>query len=142
MFAGELRDYTEEKLIIGEGGRRVWINLTVSLVYDSSDEPLYFIAVVEDIGKRKEAEEELRQSEERFRVLSEEVVEGLVLSENGRIIDANRSLTEMFGYSLDALVGIDASDLPPPDYREMERHRILKEDTSPYESRGLKKDGT
>ncbi len=142
MLAGELRDYTEEKLIIGKGGKRVWINLTVSLVYDASDEPLYFIAVIENIGKRKEAEEELRQSEERFRVLSKEVVEGLLLSENSRIIDANRSLTEMFGYSLDALVGIDASDLTPPDYREMVRRRILQEDTSNYESRGLKKDGT
>ena len=142
MLAGELRDYTEEKLIIGKGGMRVWINLTVSLVYDASDEPLYFIAVVEDIGKRKEAEEELRQSEERFRMLSEEVVEGLVLSENGRIIDANRSLAEMFGYELEELVGIDASDLTPPDYREMVRRRILQEDTSHYESWGLKKDGT
>jgi PAS domain S-box-containing protein len=142
MLAGELRDYTEEKLIIGKGGRRVWINLTVSLVYDASDEPLYFIAVVEDIGKRKEAEEELRQSEERFRVLSEEVVEGLVLSENGRIIDANRTLAEMFGYELDELVGLDASDLTAPDYREMVQRRIQQEDTSHYESRGLKKDGT
>src|SRR5215213_2195408 len=142
MLAGELRDYSEEKLIIGKGGVRVWINLTVSLVYGASDDPLYFIAVVEDIGKRKEAEEELRQSEERFRVLSEEVVEGLVLSENGRIIDANRSLVEMFGYELDELVGIDAGDLTPPDYREMVRRRIQQEDTSHYESRGLKKDGT
>jgi PAS domain S-box-containing protein len=142
MLAGELRYYTEEKLIVGKGGRRVWINLTVSLVYDERDEPLYFIAVVEDIGKRKEAEEELRQSEERFRVLSDEVVEGLVLSENGRVIDANHSLTEMFGYDLDELIGIDASLLTPPDYREMVRRRILEEDTSVYESRGLKKDGT
>src|SRR5215213_6847403 len=126
MLAGELRDYTEEKLIIGKGGMRLWINPTVSLVYDASDEAFYFIAVVEDIGKRKEAEEALRQSEERFRVLSEEVVEGLVLSENGRIIDANRSLTEMFGYSLDELVGIDASDLTPPYYREMVTRRILR----------------
>ena len=142
MLAGELRDYTEEKLIIGKGGRRVWINLTVSLVYEASDEPLYFIAVVEDIGKRKEAEEELKQSEERFRVLSQEVAEGLVLSENGKILDANRSLTEMFGYSLDELVGMEAIELVPPDYREMVRQRILEEDTSNYESRGLKKDGT
>jgi PAS domain S-box-containing protein len=142
MLAGELREYTEEKLIIGKDGRRVWINLTVSLVYDATDEPLYFIAVVEDIGKRKEAEEELRQSEERFRVLSQEVVEGLVLSENGRIIDANRSLAEMFGYDLDELIGLEASDLTPPDYREMVRRHILEEDTSNYESRGLKKDGT
>jgi PAS domain S-box-containing protein len=118
------------------------VNLTVSLVHDESDEPRYFIAVVEDIGKRKRAEEELRQSEERFRVLSQEVVEGLVLSENGKIIDANRSLIEMFAYGLDELIGMDTSELTPPDYREMVRRRILEDDTSHYESRGLKKDGT
>ena len=142
MLAGELRDYSEEKLIIGKGGVRVWINLTVSLVYDEKDEPIYFIAVVEDIGKRKEAEEGLRQSEERFRMLSEEVVEGLVLSENGRIIDANHSLTEMFGYDLAELVGTEAGDLTPPDRREMVRRRISREDASHHESRGLKRDGT
>ena len=149
MLAGELRDYTEEKLIVGKGGRRVWINLTVSLVHDDSDEPRYFIAVAEDIGKRKQAEEErqrtqeqLRQSEERFKVLSQEVVEGIVLSENGRIIDANRSVTEMFGYRLEELIGKDAIELTPPEYREMVMQRISDEDARPYESMGLKKDGT
>jgi len=149
MLAGELSDYTEEKLIVGKGRRRVWINLTVSLVHDDSGEPRYFIAVAEEIGKRKQAEEErqrtqeqLRQSEERFKVLAQEVVEGIVLSENGRIIDANRSLTEMFGYDLGELVGKDAIVLTPPEHREMVRRRISDEDTRPYESMGLKRDGT
>jgi PAS domain S-box-containing protein len=149
MLAGELRDYTEEKLIVGKGGGRVWINLTVSLVHDDSDEPRYFIAVAEDIGKRKQIEEErqrtqeqLRQSEERFKVLSQEVVEGIVLSENGRIIDANRSVTEMFGYRLEELIGKDAIELTSPEYRELVMQRISEEDARPYESMGLKKDGT
>jgi PAS domain S-box-containing protein len=149
MLAGDLRDYTEEKLLVGKGGRRVWINLTVSLVHDDADEPRYFIAVAEDIGMRKQAEEErqrtqeqLRQSEERFKVLSQEVVEGIVLSENGRIIDANRSVTEMFGYRLEEMIGKDAIDLTPPEYRELVMRRISDEDTRPYESMGLKKDGT
>ena len=133
MLAGELRDYTEEKLIVGKGGRSVWINLTVSLVHDDADEPRYFIAVAEDIGKRKQAEEErqrtqeqLRQSEERFKVLSQEVVEGIVLSENGKIIDANRSVTEMFGYGLEELIGKDAIELTPPGYREMVSAEYLR----------------
>src|SRR5215207_5191783 len=149
MLAGELSDYTEEKLIVGKGGRRVWINLTVSLVHDDSGEPRYFIAVAEEIGKRKQAEEErqrtqeqLRQSEERFRVLAEEVVEGIILSEGGRIIDANRSVTEMFGYDLGELIGKDAIELTQPEYTKMVRQSISDEDTRPYESRGLKKDGT
>src|SRR5215212_2688426 len=148
MLAGELKDYTEEKLIVGKGGRHVWINLTVSLVHDA-DEPRYFIAVVEEIGKRKVAEEErkrtqeqLRQSEERFKVLAQEVVEGIILSENGKIIDANRSVTEMFGYRLEELIGKDAMELTAPEYREMVRQRISDEDTIHYESMGLKKDGT
>src|SRR5215218_5920636 len=149
MLAGELRDYTEEKLIVGKGGRRVWINLTVSLVHNYAYEPLYFIAVAEDIGRRKQAEEErqrtqeqLRQSEERFKVLAEEVVEGIILSEHRRITDANRSVTEMFGYALEELIGKDAIELTAPEYRETVRQRISEENTRPYESRGLKKDGT
>jgi PAS domain S-box-containing protein len=149
MLAGELRTYTEEKLIVGKGGRRVWINLTVSLVHDEADEPRYFIAVAEDIGKRKQAEEErqrtqeqLRQSEERFKVLAQEVVEGIVLSENGKVIDANRSVTEMFGYGLEELIGKNAIELTPPEYREMVMRCISDEDTRPYESMGLKRDGT
>src|SRR5919112_1138154 len=149
MLAGELSDYTEEKLIVGKGGRRVWINLTVSLVHDDSDEPRYFIAVAEEITERKQAEEErrrtqeqLRQSEERFKVLAEEVVEGIILSENGRIIDANRSVTQMFGFDLGELIGKDAMELTQPEYREMVRQSISEEDNRPYESRGLKRDGT
>jgi PAS domain S-box-containing protein len=149
MLAGELSDYTEEKHIVGKGGRRVWINLTVSLVHDDSNEPRYFIAVAEEIGKRKQAEEErrrtqeqLRQSEERFKVLAEEVVEGIILSENGRIIDANRSVTQMFGFDLGELIGKDAMELTQPEYREMVRGRISEEDSRPYESTGLKRDGT
>jgi PAS domain-containing protein len=73
-------------------------------VHDEADEPRYFIAVAEEIGKRKEAEEErqrtqeqLRQSEERFKVLAQEVVEGIVLSEHGKIIDANVALPRCSG---------------------------------------------
>jgi hypothetical protein len=51
-------------------------------VHDDADEPRYFIAVAEDIGKRNQAEEEpqrtqeqLRQSEERFKVLAQEEYE-------------------------------------------------------------------
>ena len=142
MLAGELRDYTEEKLVVGKNGVRVWINLTVSLVHDASDEPRYFIAVVEDITKRKVAEEELRQSEERFRLLAEEVVEGIALNEDGRIFDVNRSFAEMFGYDPQEVIGLDATELVAPESREEVARRIATGNTEPYESFGLKKDGT
>ncbi len=127
---------------IARDGRVVWVRDEATLLRDEEGNPLYWLGVQYDITEQKHTQEELRQSEERFKVLAEEVVEGLILIENGKIIDANRSLTEMFGYELDELIGKDATELTLPENREMVRRRIFEEDTRPYESRGLKKDGT
>jgi PAS domain S-box-containing protein len=59
VLAGEIRTYTKEKRYIHKNGGPVWVNLTVSLVRGPSGKPQYFIAVVEDITWRKEAEQEL-----------------------------------------------------------------------------------
>jgi PAS domain S-box-containing protein len=58
LLEGELQTYTMEKRYLRKVGSEVWVNLTVSLVRDSSGEPAYFIAVVEDISERKKTEEE------------------------------------------------------------------------------------
>ena len=148
VLAEELRTdetgepYRIEYRQIARDGRVVWVHDEATLVRDEEGNALYWLGVQYDITEQKRTEEELRQSEERFKVLSQEVVEGIILSENGRIIDANRSVTEMFGYRLEELIGKDAIELTPPEYREMVRQRISDEDTRHYESRGLKKDGT
>src|SRR5215207_6739094 len=148
VLAEELRTdetgepYRIEYRLIARDGRVVWVHDEATLVRDEEGNALYWLGVQYDITEQKRTEEELRQSEERFKVLSQEVVEGIILSENGRIIDANRSVTEMFGYRLEELIGKDAIELTPPGYREMVGQRISDEDTRHYESRGLKKDGT
>ncbi len=58
LLEDEVQTYTIEKRYVRRDGSNVWVNLTVSLVRDSSGEPTYFIAVVEDISERKKAEEE------------------------------------------------------------------------------------
>src|SRR5215216_6382803 len=148
VLAEELRTdetgepYRIEYRQIARDGRVVWVHDEATLVRDEEGNALYWLGVQYDITEQKRTEEELRQSEKRFKVLSQEVVEGIILSENGRIIDANRSVTEMFGYRLKELIGKDAIELTSPGYREMVRQRISDEDTRHYESMGLKKDGT
>ena len=58
LLEGELQTYSTEKRYMKKDGSAVWVNLTVSLVRDTSGEPAYFISVVEDISERKNAEEE------------------------------------------------------------------------------------
>ena len=49
----------------------MWALLTVALVRDEKGSPAYFISVIEDISARKQAEQALRESEQRFRTLLE-----------------------------------------------------------------------
>jgi PAS domain S-box-containing protein len=61
MLDGEIKTYTAEKRYLSKGGAQVWINLTVALVRDEAGQPDYFISVVEDIERRKAAEEAVQR---------------------------------------------------------------------------------
>jgi PAS domain S-box-containing protein len=70
-LAGEIESYQGEKRYIHKLGHIVWGYLSCSLVRDRDRRPLYFITQTQDITERKEAERTLRESEERFRALTE-----------------------------------------------------------------------
>jgi PAS domain S-box-containing protein len=147
MLAGELRDYTEEKLIVGKGGRRVWINLTVSLVHDESDEPRYFIAVVEDIGKRKRAEEALIMSEERYRTVVEQAAENIFLvdAQSRCVLEANDALLHSLGYTDDELKGMSLYDIVAHDPKSVDLNiwRTMEQGTAHLGERQYRrKDGS
>jgi PAS domain S-box-containing protein len=61
ILAGEIPTYSIEKRYIHATGSDVWVNLTVSLVRESPNLPKYFIAVIEDITERKQAEVDLEK---------------------------------------------------------------------------------
>ncbi len=61
LLNGEIQNFSMEKRYIQKRGSVIWINLTASLVRTSKGEPNYFIAVMEDISKRKSVEIALQQ---------------------------------------------------------------------------------
>lgn len=69
---GEIDTYSMEKRYIRKDGKPIWVNMTVSAVRDGERKLKHFIAVVEDIAARKQAEDALRLSEARLR-LSQQV---------------------------------------------------------------------
>ncbi|HLL38040.1 MAG TPA: PAS domain S-box protein [Rubrobacteraceae bacterium] len=62
LLDGGIETYSLDKRYVRKDGSIVWINLTGSLVRGPSGEPAYFIAVTEDITRRKQAEEALRRA--------------------------------------------------------------------------------
>ncbi len=66
VLADNIQTYSMEKRYFRKDNSIIWVNLTVSLVRESSGEPKYFISVVEDISERKAAQRERKQWEEQI----------------------------------------------------------------------------
>jgi PAS domain S-box-containing protein len=66
LLNNEIENYNLDKRYIRKDGSIVWVNITVSLIRDSDQNPLYFIGVVQDINRRKLMEEEILHLNERL----------------------------------------------------------------------------
>ncbi len=95
-----------------------------------------------EIKERIKAEKALTESENKYRGLSDAAFEGIIISDKGKILDVNRVMTNMSGYSTTEILGMRTVDLVAPENRDEVTSKILSDYEKPYEANGLKKDGT
>ena len=113
VLAGKTQIYSMEKRYLKKDGSCIWVNLTVSLVRKSSGEPNYFISVVEDITRRKQAEEALQESEEKFSKAFYSSAAHMAIStlEDGRFLEVNDVFEQTFEYKRDEVIGKTSAEL-------------------------------
>ncbi|MDQ7785432.1 MAG: PAS domain S-box protein [Desulfomonilaceae bacterium] len=108
----------------------------------------YLFTVGMDVTDRMRIEEDLRRSDERYRSLVEQSVDGIVVVQGGTVRFANPALAGMFGYSnAQEMEGLGVLKLVSPEYRELMVQRGSdRERGNPapnwYEFTAVKKDGT
>lgn len=86
MLAGEIEHYAQDKCYCCKDGTSVWTNQTLSLVREASGGSRYFIAVIEDITGRKEAEESVRAKDEEMRSMSQQLWQTAKLATMGELV--------------------------------------------------------
>ena len=101
MLAGKIRTYQMEKRYFHKQGHLVWALLSVSMVRDLDEQPLYFISQIQDISQRKSAEHKL----------------------NSLITELERSNQE-----LDEFATVVSHDLISPLRRQISLISVLKEE--------------
>ncbi len=105
---GEMERGTFEKRYFHKNGHVVTCQVSSSLVRDVAGAPLYFISHLHDITDRKQAEEALRQSEERYRTILDDIEEGYFeVDLAGRSTFVNDSLCKIYGYPREEFLGTD-----------------------------------
>jgi len=89
-------------------GRMMTAELRSSLVHSTSGEPQAFMSIVRDITGRRRLEEELRQSEERYRTILEDIDEGYFENDlDGNLTFVNDSMCRHLGYTREELIGMN-----------------------------------
>jgi len=123
------------------------LNIEISTTYMGRDRGGYFFSFVHNITGRKQAEQALRESEERFRAMLEQNIAAMFMVEDGMLTYANRRAGEILGYSAEALIGRAMLDVvvepDRPNIAEAMRQLSSGERKSAEWSFGaVRKDGT
>ncbi|WP_257451240.1 sensor histidine kinase [Archangium lipolyticum] len=97
--------------------------------------------MLEDDTAHVEAEQALRQSEERLRGLVDVSCDGYFLHDGGIILEASRSLANLFGTTPEEMMGQSMTRWVAPESREAVQSALSRNVQSPYELTGLRTDG-
>lgn len=90
-----------------------WYN---SAIYDSNGQLLSILSQVLDVTERYRAERDLRMSEQRLRLLFEQAVDGIFITDaSGRYVNVNSAGCQMLGYTRDELTRMSIADVVAPD---------------------------
>ena len=95
-------------------------------------------ALEDQVAERTAA---IRDSEGRFRMLAEASQEGVVISQNGVVVDANAQIAALLGYGVAEMIGRPVFDFIPPEERGRVTERIRRGENAPYESLLMRRNG-
>jgi PAS domain S-box-containing protein len=104
--AGHSLYRSEHRIVRAGDSRMVWVSVLGRFNYDPLGAPVSFSGVIFEVTERKEAEEKLRESELRHRLLFETSLQGIVYHDAlDRIVAANPAAVRILGRSLTELLG-------------------------------------
>lgn len=102
-----------------QGDSRMEVDFMMAPLRDEQGRISHLIASGMDISARRASEQALQASEERFRRVFEGATVGMgLIDAQGRILLANESMAQMFGYTRMALTGLPVHELVPQRQRE------------------------
>ena len=131
MLAGEVRNFEVEKRLRRASGETIVAMVSVSLVPDARDRPLYLIVQVQDVTARRRAEDALVQSSERVQAIIDNTAAVIYVKDmEGRYTLVNRTFEALFEVTRERATGHTDDELFPSDVAVSMRandRRVIRE---------------
>ncbi len=128
--------------IITKDGQVRWIDDRTNIRRDKNGQITHYQGIVHDITERKRAETALHESQNRLRRLSEATIEGIVITDQGKIIEANKQAARLLGCELEDLIGMNVIDFVAPDSLDFVLQKIRNGFEASYEHMAMRIDGS
>ena len=103
---GKSESYHLEKRTLCKDGSVIWIDVSATSIRDEQGQPQAFISAAFDITERKHMEQALRESEEKFRTIAEQMLEMVFVTDlQGTITYCSPTVHALFGYTIQEMQG-------------------------------------
>ncbi|MBL4657804.1 MAG: PAS domain S-box protein, partial [Flavobacteriales bacterium] len=133
-----------------KSGILIWASMNGTPIFDDKGNFEGSMGIVTDITDIKKNQEELKQSEERYRTLNDSAFDAIIIGdERGKIISWNNGAEMIFGYKPEEIIGKSLTAIMPRSYREQHTkgfHRYVTTKKPVYlgkvlELKGIRKNG-
>ena len=110
-----LKDKRPHKQEVYDSNIGIPLLITTSPIFDENGELTSVVHIATDITERKRTEDELKESEERFRTIFDNAPVGLLVADAGskKIYTANKMFCQMLGYNREELENLGIADIHP-----------------------------
>ncbi|MFA5400957.1 MAG: PAS domain S-box protein [Dehalococcoidia bacterium] len=123
---GQKRWFTIEMETYHKNGSTVWMETSMALITDASGEIIGMLGTSRDISTRRQAEQALRNSEEKYRLVVENAHEAIFITQDGMIKFANQNTASIMLLRPEDLLSIPFVDFIYQDDKEYIVSRHLR----------------
>lgn len=126
-FQEQVGDMTLEVRFVANEGRIIWTLFKARILYDKKGKPQRGVGSFSNITSLKAAQSQLRESEEKYRMISQNSSDCICLHTlDGKFEFVSPSSTEVLGYTPEELKDLNLADLIHQDYQELLRTQIVE----------------
>ena len=118
-----------EVIQLHKNGNKLNVYASVTLLKNSEGEPIGAVSINKDISERKKSEKKLKESEEKFRTLSEQSLVGIAIVQDNQMKYSNRKIAEIIEYPYEEIKDwtlIDHLKIVHPDHVDFVKEQAMK----------------